>query len=374
MTALKLPPLKIGDLVIDPPIIQGGMGVRVSRAGLASAVANAGGVGIIAAVGLGAFEDKPAHLQQPVNLEALRQEIRKARSMTKGVIGVNIMVALSGYEEMVDVSIEEGVDVIISGAGLPMDLPGHLNGKDVKLIPIVSSARALALICKKWSRNYSKLPDAVVVEGPRAGGHLGFKHEQMAKGAAPSLETILAEVVELANTFSPPIPVIAAGGVFDGADIVRMLKLGASGVQMATRFVTTDECDVHPLFKEAYLKARPEDLVIIKSPVGLPGRVIKNEFVERIQRGETVPFKCRYLCLRSCDPSTAPFCIARALANAAEGNLDEGFVFSGSNSHRCTKIVPVAELMEALKAEAAAELAVHPFEEDEGGAKAAAMG
>lgn len=348
----KLPVLRIGDLTVDPPIIQGGMGVRVSRSGLASAVANEGGVGVIASVGLGKFEDVKGSEFEAINNEALRIEIRKARSMSKGIIGVNAMVALSNYESLVRTAADEGIDMIISGAGLPLELPKYVEKKDVKLVPIVSSARALKIICSKWKRNFNKIPDAVIVEGSKAGGHIGYDFQDVVEDKAPLLDDLITEVLEVAGTFDPPIPVIAAGGVYDGKDIAHFIKLGASGVQMGTRFVCTDECDVHEDFKKAYLDADKKDLVIIKSPVGMPGRVIKNKFVEDILNGKTKPIACNYRCLRTCDPKVAPYCIAKALARAAEGYLDEGFVFAGTNAYRCNEIVSVKKLISDLASEA----------------------
>jgi NAD(P)H-dependent flavin oxidoreductase YrpB (nitropropane dioxygenase family) len=315
------------------------MGVRVSKANLAAAVANEGCVGVVSTVGLGRFEDHPGSAFLRINEEALRQELRKTKSMTKGILGVNVMVALSNYDNLTATAAEEGVDLIISGAGLPLDLPKFVEGKHTKLIPIVSSARALSIIYKKWKRQYKKAPDAVIVEGARAGGHLGFGYKEVLNGETPPLDIILAEVINTANSFDPLVPVIAAGGIFDGQDIARVLKLGASGVQMATRFVCTDECDVHENFKLAYINARKEDITIIKSP--------------KIKRGDTVPFKCAYKCLKSCDPKTAPYCIAKVLVNAAEGNLDEAFAFSGDNSYRCNEIVPVKQLINQLAEETA---------------------
>jgi len=352
----KVPSLRIGDLEINPPIIQGGMGVRVSKANLAAAVANEGCAGIIATVGLGKYEDYPGSEFVRVNEEALRREVRQAKSMTDGIIGANVMVALSSYENLATTAAEEGVDIVISGAGLPLDLPGFMNGKPIKLIPMVSSARALNIICKKWHRRYDKTPDAVIVEGAEAGGHLGFRYEEVVNGTVPALDEILSEVIKIANSFEPHIPVIAAGGIFDGQDIARVLALGASGVQMATRFVCTDECDVHVSFKQAYLNARKEDITVIKSPVGMPGRVINNEFVERIKKGDSVPFKCTYRCLKTCDPKTAPYCIAKVLANAAEGNPDEAFAFAGGNAYRCNEIVSVKHLIDQLAEETAHHL------------------
>lgn len=298
MTIKTLPTLRIGDLEINPPIIQGGMGVRVSRSGLASAVANEGCAGIIASVGLGVYEDLSSSKFVEVNNVALRSEIRKARSLSKGVIGVNVMVVLSNYEELVKICVEEKVDMIISGAGLPLDLPKQTAGSNIKLIPIVSSVRALNIIYRKWKQNYNKVPDAVILEGPMAGGHLGFSFDDIVNNKAAPLEQLVKELVDFVSTLDDDIPVIAAGGIFDGADIAKFLKLGASGVQMATRFVCTTECDVHDDFKQAYIHAKKEDITIIHSPVGLPGRVIQNEFTERVGRGETIPFKCPHHCLR----------------------------------------------------------------------------
>ncbi len=348
----KLPSLRIADLIINPPIIQGGMGVRVSRSGLAAAVANEGGIGVIAGVGLGKFENLPGSEFEAVNNEALRVEIRKAKKMSKGIIGVNIMVALSNYEPLVRTAVDEDIDLIISGAGLPLELPKLVEKKNIKLIPIVSSVRALKIICDKWKRNFNRLPDAVIVEGSKAGGHIGYDFQDVVEGKAPTLDDLIVEIVGFAKTFDPVIPVIAAGGIFTGEDVAHFLKLGASGVQMGTRFVCTDECDVHENFKKAYLNAKKEDLIIIKSPVGMPGRVIKNKFVDDILSGKTKPAACSYRCLKTCNPKTAPYCIAKALANSAEGNVDEGFVFAGSNAYRCTEIVPVKKLIDEIVSEA----------------------
>lgn len=356
----NVPSLRIGNLEICPPVIQGGMGVRVSGANLAAAVANTGCAGVIASAGLGFFEDLRGADARKLGEEVFRQEIRKARQLTNGPIGVNIMVALTDYENLVKAAVEEKADIIISGAGLPLGLPGSVAGSNILLVPIVSSARTFRIICRRWLDRFNRLPDAVVVEGPMAGGHLGYSPESIADNSAATVEQTVVEVVEVANSFTPRIPVVAAGGVFDGRDIARFLGLGASGVQMATRFVCTDECDVHQNFKQAYLDARPEDITIIKSPVGLPGRVIDNEFVAQIKQGKTVPFTCKYHCLRSCDPQKAPYCIAEVLTKAAQGRLHESFAFAGSNAHRCHKIVPVKTLVDTLTAELAEALASNP--------------
>ena len=346
-----IPSLKIGDLEINPPIIQGGMGVRVSGSSLASAVANEGCAGIIASVGLGAFEDAAVSEFVELNNNALRAEIRKARSLSKGIIGVNVMVVLSNYEQLVKICVEEEVDMIISGAGLPLDLPKQTAGSKIKLVPIVSSARAFNIIYRKWKQNYNKVPDAVVLEGPMAGGHLGFAFDDVVNDNASKLEQLVIELVDYVDTLEETIPVIAAGGIFDGHDIAKFLSLGASGVQMATRFVCTNECDVHDDFKQAYITAKKQDIKIIHSPVGLPGRVILNEFTSRVTKGETIPFRCPYHCLRSCNPRTAPYCIAKVLTDASKGRLNNAFVFAGSNAYRCTEIVSVKTLINQLKEE-----------------------
>lgn len=327
------------------------MGVRVSKANLAAAVANEGCAGVIASVGLGGYEKHPRGADfRALERLALRDEIRKARSMTDGVIGVNTMVALTDYESLVRICAEEKVDMIISGAGLPLHLPEYTAGTDIKLIPVVSSARSLKIIHKKWMKDFNRCPDAVIIEGTNAGGHLGYSLEQIEHNT-PTLEETLADVLQFTQQLATPIPVIVAGGIFTGEDMAHYLKLGAAGVQMATRFVCTEECDVDIKFKQAYVNAGPEDITLIKSPVGLPGRVINNAFVEKIKKGETMPFRCKYQCLRTCNPSTAPYCIAEVLAKASEGNMDEAFAFAGSNAWRCNDIVPVKTLIQTIMTE-----------------------
>ncbi|MCJ7773511.1 MAG: nitronate monooxygenase family protein [Desulfobacterales bacterium] len=347
--------LRIGDLVSRIPIIQGGMGVGISMSGLASAVANEGGIGIIATAMIGI--DEPDVSVNPVvaNVRALKLEIRKARAMTKGIIGVNIMVALTHYAELVKASIEEAVDIIISGAGLPLDLPGYLmEGAKTKLVPIVSSARAAKLLCQKWLSKYNRLPDAFVVEGPKAGGHLGFKKEQI-NDSDYALEKLVKEIIETIGTIAAEhgttIPVIAAGGIFTGDDIRKMLDLGAAGVQMGTRFVGTFECEAAFGFKKAYLDAKQEDLMIINSPVGLPGRALHNKFLDDVENGEKKPFRCPYQCIKTCDIEKSPYCIAMALAGARRGKFKNGFAFAGANAYRVNEIVSVKDLIRSLQLE-----------------------
>lgn len=352
MNTKYLKELHIGDLIARIPIIQGGMGVGVSLSGLASAVANEGGVGVIAAAGIGMLEPDGFSNYLEASRRRLAMEIRKARATTNGILGVNIMVALSNFADMVTTSIEEGIDVIFSGAGLPLNLPKYLKEKSkTKLVPIVSNGRGAALIAKRWLERYNYLPDAFVVEGPMAGGHLGFKPEQLKKSEY-SLEKLIPEVIQAIKPISEEnhkeIPVIAAGGVFTGRDIYNYVKLGAAGVQMATRFVTTHECDASIKLKESYIKASQEDMVIIKSPVGMPGRAIRNEFINDVDAGSKKPFKCPYHCISTCDYQNSPYCIAVALMNAQKGNLRHGLEFAGENVYRCQEIVSVHELMHTL--------------------------
>jgi len=352
-----LPDLVIGDLVINPPIIQGGMGVRVSSSRLASAVANEGALGVIATVGLGEelLDMTPSY---PMRAEiGLRQAIRNARKHTHNPIGVNIMYALTVYDNLARVSCDEGVAAIISGAGLPLRLPALVSGRHTKLMPIVSSARAAALMCKTWQKRYSRLPDALVVEGPLAGGHLGFSYEEIENVENFRLERLVTEVLLVARQYGG-IPVVAAGGIYDGNDIAKFLRLGASGVQMATRFVCTNECDASDAYKQAYLSCRKEDIVVIHSPVGMPARVIKNDFVERHLKGEKVTFGCPYHCLLTCEPAVAGYCIAQALVASYRGEMDKGYAMCGANAWRCTKIVSVHELVQDLVQETADALRI----------------
>lgn len=365
MNAPKIPSLKIGALEAPIPIIQGGMGVGVSLSGLASAVANEGGIGVIATAGIGMLEADFSTNFREANIRALRREIRQAREMTDGIIGVNIMVALSDFDELLLVAVEERVDLIFVGAGLLLKSPKTLSLTRVselatKIVPIVSSARAAKIIFEYWARNYHYVPDAVVVEGPLAGGHLGFKKEQI-DDPDYRLERLIPGVIAAVGVFEKQfgksISVVAAGGIYTGADIHKYFQLEAQGVQMATRFVATHECDASIAFKEAYVQCKEGDLAIIDSPVGLPGRAIRNKFIDDVCAGMKKPFKCPWKCLKICDFRKVPYCIAHALTNAKKGKLKSGFAFAGANAFRVDKIIAVKELIRTLLAEY--EMAVH---------------
>jgi len=344
--------LKIGSLSIAVPVVQGGMGVGISLSGLASAVANEGGVGVISSAGLGLLYRNFSENFLEASIFGLKEEIRKAREKTLGVIGVNVMVAMTNYVDMIKTSISEKIDILIAGAGLPLDLPSFLKKDSItKLIPIVSSARAAKIICEKWKANYDYLPDAVIVEGPKAGGHLGFKEEQLGDNNY-SLENLVPEIVNELKPFeekyNQTIPLIAAGGIYTGEDIHNIMNLGASGVQMATRFVTTDECDASQAFKQAYIDAAEKDIEIIKSPVGMPGRAIFSNFIQKMRDGRKQPKKCPFKCIKTCDITKSPYCIIIALINALKGNFENGFAFAGSNAFRATKISSVKEVFQSL--------------------------
>jgi nitronate monooxygenase len=347
--------LKIGNLSVAVPIIQGGMGVGISLSGLASAVANEGGIGVISSAGLGLLYKDFSGNYLEASIHGLKEEIRKTREKTLGVIGVNVMVAMTNYVDMIKTCIAEKVDVITTGAGLPLDLPSFLK-KDstTKLIPIVSSARATKIICEKWKANYDYLPDAVIVEGPKAGGHLGFKEDQIGDNDY-SLEKLVPEIVDELKLFeekyNQSIPLIAAGGIYTGEDINNIMKLGASGVQMGTRFVTTDECDASNGFKQAYINAAEKDIEIIKSPVGMPGRAIFSNFIQKVKDGKKQPKTCPFQCIKTCDISKSPYCIIIALINALKGNFEHGYAFAGSNAFRATKISSVKEIFQSLMKE-----------------------
>jgi len=344
--------LNIGGLNIPVPIIQGGMGVGISLSGLASAVANEGGVGVISSAGIGLLYRHMSRDYIQASILGLQEEIRKAKEQTVGVVGVNIMAALTNFEDMVRTSIEEKANIIFAGAGLPLDLPKFLKPDSItKLVPIVSSGKAARLICAKWMMRFEYLPDAFVVEGPKAGGHLGFKKDHLDEEAY-SLEKIVPDVVNAVKEFEEKhdreIPVIAAGGIYDGSDVYDIMQKGAKGVQLGSRFVTTKECDASEVFKNAYVNAKKEEIEIIQSPVGMPGRAIHNQFLEKVKQGLKIPKKCPFHCIKSCEVEKSPYCIVTALFNAYKGNMKAGYAFAGTNAFKATSITTVKEIFQEL--------------------------
>jgi NAD(P)H-dependent flavin oxidoreductase YrpB (nitropropane dioxygenase family) len=314
LVQLKLPELRIGKLVAKIPVIQGGMAIRLSTAPLAAAVAREGGIGLIAASGM--------------TVDELRNEIRLARSLTDGIVGINMMVAGRSFAIMIKTAIEEGIDLVVAGAGFSRDMFGLGKESGTPIVPIVSSAK-LARISEVLGAA------AVIVEGKEAGGHLGTDR---------SVRVVVPEVLAAVK-----IPIIGAGGVMSGRDIVELIRLGANGVQMGIRFAASEESNAAPALKEFYLKARPEDVVLIKSPVGLPGQAVRNPFAEKILDGTVAkPDSCD-ACLKHCSKS---FCIIKALSRAQQGDVETGLVFTGENIHKIDKILPVKEIMANLVREA----------------------
>ena len=342
--------LIIGNLHIPVPVLQGGMGVGVSLSKLAGAVSAHGGLGVISAAQIGFRE--PDYAKKPLlcNLRAIGKEIIKAREIAKGgPIGVNIMVATQNYDDYVKAAVDAGADVVVSGAGLPMNLPKLVEGSDAKIVPIVSSKNAASVIVKYWKKKHDRFPDAMVIEGPKAGGHLGFSREQLDLFTKDVYDKEIVNIIDYVRSVEEEnqvsIPVVVGGGIFERSDLEHYLSLGASGVQMGTRFVTTEECDASDAYKQAYINAKEEDIVIVDSPVGLPGRAIYNAFLERVKKGEKFMRGCKH-CISTCKPNLSPYCIAEALINAVKGNIDEGLLFCGSNVFRLNKIETVREIME----------------------------
>ena len=352
---MKLPELIIGDLKIKIPVVLGAMGVGVTRSNLAAAVTNAGGLGVISGVNLGFNEADFYSNQLEANLRALGNEIRAAKLATKnGLLGVNFMVAMNNYKEHVAEAVKNGIDFIISGAGLPLELPALVKGTNTKIIPIVSSVKAAQVISKMWDRNHAYAPDAVVIEGMKAGGHLGFSKSDLEEDHFDP-ESVIKGVKEVLvpyeSKYSKKIPVIYAGGIFNGYDIAEFLGYGADAVQMATRFVATEECDAHPSFKKAYIDAQPGDAGIIISPVGMPGRAISNTFIKKLAQGDKPKIERCVNCLSTCNPATTPYCISQALISSVTGDVENGLIFAGDNVHKVQEITTVQTLMSTLLSE-----------------------
>lgn len=363
---MKYEPLKIGKLTAKLPIIQGGMGVGVSLGNLAGAVAKEGGVGIISSAQIGYREPDFETNTKEANMRAIKKEFDKARAIAPdGVIGFNIMVALQFYDEYVRAAAEAGADIIISGAGLPTDLPAHVEGTDTKIAPIVSSEKSANVILKYWDKKYARTADLVVIEGPKAGGHLGFSKEQVAfytgegsdveassQGMSDTYEEEIAKICAVvksyADKYGVDIPVVVAGGIDDAAEMERIMKLGVQGVQVATRFVTTVECDADEKYKMTYINASKEDIQIVKSPVGMPGRAIRNPFMDKVMNGEKFPPKRCLGCLRKCNPAEIPYCITESLVHAAKGEVDQALLFCGANAYKAQRLETVKEVMESF--------------------------
>ncbi|MEG1131382.1 MAG: nitronate monooxygenase family protein [Romboutsia sp.] len=345
-------PLIIGDLVSRVPIIQGGMGIGVSRSSLASAVAKAGGIGVVSGAQVGYDEDDFETNTLAANLRALRKHIIKAKeNSSQGIIGVNLMVAMSYYEEHVKEAVKAGVDIIISGAGLPMKLPSFVKGSSVKLAPIVSSTKAANVILKMWDKKDNVTADLIVVEGPKAGGHLGFTNDAIDSMTDADFDKEFVKIIEIAKTYgekyNKEIPVVAAGGISTADDVKKYIDLGGNGVQVATRFVTTHECDAHENFKMSYINSNDKDVHIVKSPVGLPGRALRNKFTEEVAISSPKITKC-YNCLTHCDPRTTVYCISKALLNGVKGDIENGLLFCGANAHKAERLMYVNEVIEEL--------------------------
>lgn len=350
---MKTAPLIMGNIKAEVPVIQGGMGVGISLGGLAGAVAREGGTGIISAAQIGFKEPDFDRNTLEANLRAIRKEYDKARQAAPhGVIGFNIMVAMRHYEAYVRAAIEAGADLIISGAGLPTELPKIAGDSAVKLAPIVSTDKSAQVILKYWDRKYKRVPDLLVIEGPKAGGHLGFTREQLELFGGESYD---AEILRIMDTvkgyedrYGQKIPVAIAGGIETAAQAAHAFSLGADAIQVASRFVTTEECDADIRYKEAYLKAGKEDIVIVKSPVGMPGRAIRNAFMEQVLSGKRIPHSPCHGCIHKCSPDEIPYCITDALIHAARGEVEDALLFCGANAYKADRIETVKEVIDSL--------------------------
>lgn len=345
--------MKIGDLKLRKPIIQGGMGIGVSLGRLAGSVAKEGGMGVISAAQIGFQEEDFDTNPKEANLRAIEKEYKKARAISKdGIIGFNIMVAMRNYEEYVKAIVKTGADVIISGAGLPTELPKLIEGSDIKIAPIVSTEKSANVILRYWDKKYKRTADFLVIEGPKAGGHLGFEKIQVEEIQQEEYDVQVLRILQIVKTYEDKyqvkIPVVLAGGITTVEDAKHAFELGVDAIQVASRFVTTEECDADIHFKECYIQATKEEIGIVQSPVGMPGRAISNLFIQKIAKGEKQPPKKCYGCLKNCNPKEIPYCITQALINAVRGNTQEGLLFCGANIWKAEKIETVKEVIDSL--------------------------
>ncbi|MDD3337425.1 MAG: nitronate monooxygenase family protein [Lachnospiraceae bacterium] len=350
---VKYEPLHIGNKIAAVPLIQGGMGVGISLGGLAGAVAKEGGVGIISSAQIGFKNPLFDKNVLQANLEGMEQEYNKARAIApEGVIGFNIMVALQHYDDYVKKAVELGADIIISGAGLPIELPQYAKESDTCLAPIVSTEKSARVLLKMWDRKHKRMPDLLVIEGPLAGGHLGFHREQLDQFAGDAYEAEIRKIMDIVREYgikyNKEIPVVLAGGIDDHEKVAHAMSLGVQGVQVATRFVTTVECDADERYKQSYIQAKQEDIIIVKSPVGMPGRAIRNTFMKKVEEEGRIPVKTCHQCLVKCDRAAIPYCITDAMINAALGNLDKALLFCGANAYKAERIETVKEVMDSL--------------------------
>ncbi len=349
---MSLPSVRIGDLTVRIPIIQGGMGIGISMSGLAGAVAAEGGIGVISAANAGFREPDFYKNTFEANCRALAFHLKKARETAKnGVIGVNIMCRGNHYDDYVRCAVKNCADIIFSGAGLPIDLPNLIKGTKAKIAPIISTPKAARVLLKLWSRHHNCTADLVVIEGPKAGGHLGYSREDLARwgdtGYEKPITEILSIVHEYEEKYKKKIPVFFGGGVFNRKDIDHYLSLGLSGVQMATRFVVTKECDADERFKQMYIRAKKEDITLVNSPVHMVGRALNNPYVKKVSVMPEHITHC-FHCLKECNPEVAPYCITAALIRAVRGDVDRALVFCGANAWRITKMTTVHDLMAEL--------------------------
>lgn len=349
--------MKLGNRELALPLIQGGMGVGVSMGGLAGAVAAQGAMGTLSTADAGWNEPDFASHPQQANLRALRREVQRAKRLAAGagLVAVNAMVATRQYADSVRTALEAGADAIVSGAGLPLELPALAEGFEALLAPIVSGPRAAQLICRTWAKRYGRVPDFVVLEGCQAGGHLGFEEADLLSGRCAPLSRLIPEVLAALRPFEEKfgraIPLFCAGGVATGAEMARCTRLGAAGAQLATRFIATEECDAGQGYKDVLLAARPEDLRIIHSPVGMPGRAVNSPLVQRLAAGMRQPPAHCSGCIKSCRPAETPFCITHALIEAVKGNWEEGLFFSGSRVDLVDRMRTVPDLIDELMKE-----------------------